>query len=289
MHLDYSDALSRANESNISKTIQSLASNVLKLMPHLIIFDNFMVQINNTGHTEFANLILKLRDKNKFKLIGLYLDSWIPEQENAISQYGHLLDLIWDPTQPVRTKSPATHHYIKSPMPFDRALYRTREKSKQALFMGTVERYNLHRALYIYKLKKSDVKVDIIISNDANLKTVKNDAEYASFLCKFRVNINFSTRNDLKKITTGRVWESLLAETVLLEEDNEQTRFYLTPFFHYIPYTSFYELEIALKYLESNTINGQIIANNGFNLASSYFHPDIIWGNVFNEAKINIL
>ena len=70
LHLDYSDALSRANESNISKTIQSLASNVLKLMPHLIILDNFMVQINNAGHTEFANLILKLRDKNKFKLIS---------------------------------------------------------------------------------------------------------------------------------------------------------------------------------------------------------------------------
>lgn len=286
LHLDYENILLKSHKSQKLKVLESLASKVILFKPNIVIYDDFMAQgIENEIALDFGKLISKLRDSMGFCLIGLYLDSWMPNQKNAISNFGHLLDYIWIPTQP-NFQFAHSDKLIKLPMPrppLNLSLINIENKINRALFRGTIERYNLDRAKFIHKLREKKLNVDIFISNSPN-SNILNDYQYLQTITNYKANINFSKRPTSDKIVTGRVWETLLARSILVEEENEQIKYFLTPYLHYIPFNSVRDIEIILDYLDRNIEKCKLLIESNSVFISNYYHSDKVWRYIFYKA-----
>ena len=286
LHLDYENILLKAPTPQKLQVLESIASKVILFKPNIVIYDDFMAQgIENEIALDFGKLISKLSDSMGFCLIGLYLDSWMPNQNKAISNFGHLLDYIWIPTQP-NFQFPHSHKLIKLPMPrppVNLELINIENKINRALFRGTIGRYNLDRANFIHKLREKKLNIDIFISNSRNSNTL-NDHQYLQTITNYKANINFSERPTSDRIITGRVWETLLARSILIEEDNEQIKYFLTPYFHYIPFNSVRDIEIILDYLDRNIEKCKLLIESNSQFISNNYHSDKIWRHIFYKA-----
>jgi len=267
------------------RLLDKLAATVKEFRPTLVVFDEFGVH-SPLPTNDFLSFIFQLREDFGVKLIGLYLDSWMPAQSHAIEKYGKFLDGIWEATSPSEILTDADFNYIRSPMPFDFSLYKNVQKTRQALFLGTVDTYNSNRAFYIHKLANSNLDITINITNSSKNERILDNAEYAQELCLSRVNVNFAGRPTGKRIITGRVWETLLARSVLLDEFNPEINFFLTPFRHYIPFQSFNDLKLCLTFLEGNYESCRDIAIQGRKHIDRYFTPEKIWSYVFRQVDL---
>ena len=267
------------------RLLDKFAATVKEFRPTLVIFDEFGVH-SPLPTNDFLGFIFQLREDFRFKLIGLYLDGWIPAQAHAIEKYGKFLDGIWESTSPSDILTDPSFNYIRCPTPFDFSLYKNLQKTRQALFIGTVDAYNTNRSFFIHQLANSSLDITINITNSSKNKRILDNAEYARELCLSKVNVNFAGRPTGKKILTGRVWEALLARSVLLDQFNPEINFYFTPFKHYIPFQSFNDLELCLTFLESNDESCRVVSTLGREHIDRYFRPEKIWSYVFNKVGL---
>ena len=267
------------------RLLDKLAATVKEFRPTLVIFDQFGVH-SPLPTNDFLGFIFQLREDFGFKLIGLYLDGWIPAQAHAIEKYGKFLDGIWESTSPSDILTDPSFNYIRCPTPFDFSLYKDLQKTRQALFIGTVDAYNTNRSFFIHQLANSSLDITINITNSSKNKRILDNAEYARELCLSKVNVNFAGRPTGKKILTGRVWEALLARSVLLDQFNPEINFFLTPFKHYIPFQSFSDLKLCLTFLESNDESCRVVSTLGREHIDRYFTPEKIWSYVFRQVDL---
>ena len=267
------------------RLLDKLAATVKEFRPTLVIFDEFGVH-SSLPTNELCDFFIQLRGDFGFKLIGLYLDSWMKAQSHAIVKHGKFLDGIWEPTSPSDILTDPSFNYIRCPMPFDFSLYKNSQKKRQALFIGTVDIYNTNRSFFIHQLANSSLDITINITNSYKNKRILDNAEYARELCLSKVNVNFAGRLTGEKIITGRVWETLLARSVLLDQFNPEINYFLTPFKHYIPFQSFNDLKLCLTFLESNDESCRVVSTLGREHIDLYFTPEKIWGYIFNKVGL---
>ncbi|MBM2841982.1 MAG: hypothetical protein HW412_2510, partial [Bacteroidetes bacterium] len=91
-------------------------------------------------------------------------------------------------------------------------------------------------------------------------------------------------RNPSTRIITGRVWESILAKALLLEEENDEIKNYFVPFVHFIPFRSVNQLETYIRYFETHEDARRRIVNEASAWFQRRFSKERVWHSLIDVA-----
>jgi len=119
-------------------------------------------------------------------------------------------------------------------------------------FIGSVGSYRSYRNEYIDYISQLGYRSVIGNFDSRQEQFARND--FLSVLSNSKISINFSMTHSAEFQLKGRVWETMLSGSMLLEQENEQIKYFFTEGIHYISFSSKLELRQKLvHYLKSNS------------------------------------
>lgn len=265
------------------------------MRPDIVIFDALCEQValGEVFGPEVCKAVLgDLKRRLGFRLVGFYPDAWTRNTRRALEAARGLADGWWTSSTAVFDGEPAfDRRHLNLPTPFDPSFYPDRGPEAEgaragARFFGSVAGYNYTRSLWLRLMERKGTPCVFTASNHgAGPLGAEEDYQlYADALMGCRVSLNFSSRNLTTHITTGRVFETVLARALLLEEDNLATRNFFVPYVHYVPFRSAQELDAAVRlFLEDEPLRRRMVEEAGAWMARNY-SPEAVWRTVIGFA-----
>jgi hypothetical protein len=111
-------------------------------------------------------------------------------------------------------------------------------------FIGSVESYRNYREEYLEFI--SDLGYQNLISGFDSRKGQLERKDYLEILSTSKISINFSMTHSANFQLKGRVWESMIAGSMLLEQDNEQIKYFFKAGIHYATFSDKFQLKDKL-------------------------------------------
>lgn len=273
--------------------LDRLGRTILSFRPDLVIFDDLCNQ-ETTGEylspQVYVNVFQALKQQHRFKLAGLYMDSWSPRSWHAMELASSVLDLVWplDFSPPPAGAQIPESKIFRAPVPYPEAWFDARPGGKDisAGFVGSLADYNAPRGIWLTLIKARKIPCELFLSlhTTSGSKAGATAAEYAAFISRLKISVNFSARCTGRKIMTGRTWESILARAFLLEEDNEEIKRFFVPFVHYIPFRNIDELQAYLSFFERHEELRRAIAERAYQWFLKCFSKERIWRDLISTV-----
>jgi tetratricopeptide (TPR) repeat protein len=273
--------------------LDRLGRTILSAKPDLVIFDDLCNQEAPGEYINpevYRNVFRALKEQHPFKLVSLYPDSWMTKSWFTMEFTSSFLDVVW----PLNFVPPATGAEIPgvkifwAPIPYPEELFRIGPTGKDigAAFVGSLFDYNSPRGVWLTLLQSRGIPCQLFLSTHTTSGSRAGAApeEYAAFMSRLRISVNFSARSTGRKIMTGRAWESILARALLLEEDNEEIKRFFVPFVHYIPFTNIDELQAYFSFFERHEDARQAISERAYQWFLQLFSKERIWRDLIAVA-----
>jgi len=108
--------------------------------------------------------------------------------------------------------------------------------------------------------------------------------QVAEYLRRSKISLNFSYFSPERRLIRGRVWEALNCGSLLLEEDNSSTSYYLEPNKHYIPFNGVEDAAEKIRFYLQNPALLENIAQSGCTVARENYGARIFWERVIDIA-----
>jgi hypothetical protein len=116
-------------------------------------------------------------------------------------------------------------------------------------FIGSVGSYRSYRREYLEYI--SELKYQSFIGSFDSRGDQLSRKDFLKVLGESKISINFSMTHSAEFQLKGRVWETMLSGSMLLEQDNDQIKQFFTEGIHYVSFTSKFELkQKLLHYLD---------------------------------------
>lgn len=128
-------------------------------------------------------------------------------------------------------------------------------------FIGSVGSYRNYRVPYLEFV--SNLGHKSLLNGYNSRKYQLSREEFLKILNESKISINFSETHSQNFQLKGRVWEVLLAGSMLLEQDNDQIKHYFTDGIHFISFSNKFELKEHLLYFVNNDFERIKIAEAG--------------------------
>jgi len=128
-------------------------------------------------------------------------------------------------------------------------------------FIGLVGSYRNYRQDYLNFI--SDLGYKSFLSDYKVRKNQLTRQDYLEVLNKSKISINFSMTHSQNFQLKGRVWEVLLAGSMLLEQDNEQIKYFFKEGTHFVSFSSKFNLKNSLLHYINNDSERIRIAEAG--------------------------
>jgi hypothetical protein len=109
-------------------------------------------------------------------------------------------------------------------------------------------------------------------------------ADYARLLRQATASLNVSRHGPFLHLVTGRVWESISARTLLIEQDNPATATFLTPYRHYLPWRNVDDIVHMAYFIDRHPTIAAQIADDAHNFISMHYGCDRIWTGLISHA-----
>jgi hypothetical protein len=167
--------------------------------------------------------------------------------------------------------------------PVDPSLYQPKPFKDRhgVIFPGRINNYN-ERWQTLNRLLRCGAGVQIIERDDKN----RTYADYIRDLCSAKAVVNFcADRKTGKPQLKGRVFETLMAGAVLIEESNPLTSEYLMPHHEYISWVTDQDLVSAVSRVNNDNDSSMVMANKGEAIARTEFSADFFWFQVEDLAN----
>ncbi len=222
--------------------------------PDVVVFDACGI------HVEFPELIeflIKVRGMcPDVRMVFLHFDPWIKQQWAFMRAIATLFDAVWCPfpaaevLQTPELRDKVT--FIPFPVGVGLDELPVVERQDVAAFQGAVAAPNFSRAFWMVSLQLAQSRVESRVTThlDDGLDPIDSYRHYLSRFQTVERLVNFSLRSDGSRIVTGRTFEAIYAGTCLLQEHADDLAYYFVPFLHYLPFTTFEDLQKAFTYCE---------------------------------------
>ena len=273
--------------------LDRLGRTILSAKPDVVILDDPCNQESVGEYLApevYRNVFLALKEKHPFKLAGLFPDSWMTKSRSAMECAGSFLDVVW----PLNYSPPADGCAIPgvkifwAPIPYPDAVFRVGNAGKDisAGFVGSLFEYNSPRGIWLTLIKELGIPCQLFLSKHTTSGSSAGvtPEEYATFMSRLRISVNFSARATGEKIMTGRAWESIIAQSLLLEEDNDEIRRFFVPFVHYVPFKNISELQSYIRFFDRHEDARQAITNRAYAWFLRHYSKERIWHDLFSVA-----
>lgn len=259
--------------------------------PDIILFDAFCeneVPGEYLGTIALKNAISALKEKIGFKFVVFYPDAWMESSKKAMEIVKPLVDVFWVNSTPLDdTRFKMLRTYV-APIPYSDNVVEVvpERKDINTAFLGSVQPYNYLRAIWLTLIKKESIPCQLFITNHIAKECHAGSTvdEYFNFMSRIKVTVNFAARQPGVVCITGRSWESIIAKSLLLEEDNREIRRFFAPFVHFIPFKTIHELDSYIRFFEKHEDIRQKIADRAFTWYRKLYSKEKLWYNLISLA-----
>lgn len=276
LHLDSSVAASE---------LDALKSRIIAFQPDVVVLDaNYVPAANSLGPA----FLRELKTTLDFKVVAFIGDAWGEHWVPAADKWSEIADIIFHfaPDTPIEKKGQHPEKLCWDAYPVNRRNFFPGKRKKYDIsFIGT----------YVSQLRPFWLTVALQIAMSQKLKhrllphkREKGQAlsmkRYAAIVRRSKMVLNFSTRWGTRKMMTGRTWQALQSGAILLEEDNDFTSAYFSPFVHYVPFSTRKELECAIRFISANPDYAARMSAAAVDLCRKYYSAEAIWSRVLGAA-----
>jgi hypothetical protein len=235
-----------------------------------------------------ADLLERVRRKHGIKVVNYYSDVWYVvayKPGGLYAQLGRAIDVInhchptvlalgTDAEKAAVFCCPAPAH-IPEPTDAPGAIPR-------ACFIGSIHDGAMPRVVWWAETARAGLPLDFIETIHHPGQEL-SDLDYINVLRRYQLSLTLSTRKSGAKIFTGRVFDVPLVGGVLLEEHSFDTRYFLQPGVHYVPFETLPDLaDLIPEMLADAPRRAQMIeAARAF--VARYYTGDYYWAGLLDK------
>lgn len=219
------------------------------------------------------------------KVVGSYWDAWydgMPGFFTAMLEHLDAIHVIFPGL--LRRVSPAVAaRTFCYPFPWHDPRPTEARGAPQRLrgsFAGTRTWANQSRAAWCAEIVRAGLPVDLQLAAPDKPRSA---AAYAEALAGYAVTVNLTARSSGDRVFTLRTVEAPWFGSLLLEEDSDDTRYFMRPFEHYVPFATFDELAGRLDILLNDEPRRLRIARAGTAWVHDKFGARPFWARLLRQ------
>ena len=269
----------------------SLRQAIDEFEPDLIFYDElFMSGVSaQPGHgDDIATVLEDARRRRGVRVVKGYTDVWYVTTYTPDALFKHL-DRCFDVVQHCHpavldrgTDAEKAAVFCYPTPHFTAAPTVDAGTVPRAGFVGSVTLINIARLVWWAECACAGLPFDFI---EGQVQTAEHitDLDYANSLRAYQLSVNFTMRPTGARILTGRAIEVPLVGGVLIEEDGPDTRYFMTPGVHYVPYETLSDLAEILPVLLKDEARRKQLAAAGQAWSARYFTGDYFWAGLLHR------
>jgi len=242
---------------------------------------------------QVSALLERARRQYGARVVKCFPDAWGTADDRVFHGLGSCVDLVYhchpailpkaSPRERAATWCYPWPHEIATPTVPQGAIPR-------ASFVGTVYTFNYSRVVWWAEAMKRGLPIDFVSwlpgenpQADPEAGYQFSDTDFINALHGYRMSINFTRRATGAKILTGKTVEIPMAGGCLLEEHSVDAAYILKPGIHYLPFTSFADLEAAIETLLNDEPRRLRMVEAGQAWVMRYFSGDYFWAGLLTR------
>lgn len=144
----------------------------------------------------------------------------------------------------------------------------------------------LHRPILIGALLATGLDVTAIIG-ERRAVIAPDMTAYGAILADSHAVLNIAVHSDSERLITGRVWETIAAGGLLLEQTGSGTPSFFTPYRHYLPWSSADDIIQAFHFLKAHPDLRQAMITSAQDWSRRHYGPDKVWRALMSLAASN--
>jgi hypothetical protein len=225
-----------------------------------------------------AQFITTLRQNRPgIRIISLQFDPWgIPR--DVLQGIAAIVDGVWtnSPSMPIWDDRMFAGKMIYVPFPHAGQGGITHLRPTPDLTLsGGIFAYNWPRIFWL-ATKRHGIPINFVRSNHQSddMSVLDSYAAYMKRLASTGCSLNFSMRQDGSRVLTGRLFETLLAGALLVQEDTDDAEHYVVPGEHYLRFSSVAELRAIVQFIAEQPEQADIIRRRGNAFAHACYNDD---------------
>lgn len=230
--------------------------------------------------------IKKLKAKYGFKLITFYMDSWTEIQRMAMERMNSLTDVFHQTHVSARAtlKEGIENKTFYFPYPYTEEIFYDASVEKDT-FAGFIGSIFSTRMIWVKKMEHDKLDVHVRRSQQSASEKLMSMRTYGQEISRYKVQLSFSARSiNSYSVITSRVWEGILARSLIMEEHSMETEDYLIPFAHYIPFQNYAQLKAYLGYLKEDPELITMVCDNALNFVKDNYSGRHFWQGLMSLA-----
>jgi len=240
---------------------KSLLKKISSFDPDVILLGT---NIKPLSHAFSTNTISKIRSIYKKKIIGYSGDIYTQENYTIAKNWCTCLDYVLHGEKRLAKNFPLISNLKFIPFDIDPKTFFPEKKKHDFFFSGLG---NNPRFPFIFTVKLFSnilgLKANIFIHRKSTNPSLSYD-KYTKLIRTSRVTANFSRRSrHIIEVLGGNRIEALASKTLLLAEGTVLKE-YLTPYAHFIPFSTVREFIIALKFIKNYPDRVNKIVESGY-------------------------
>ncbi|MBF0612056.1 MAG: glycosyltransferase family 1 protein [Magnetococcales bacterium] len=268
---------------NMEREYRALLEICRQQKTELLVLDDMQSEDSLTLH-ERSTFIAQLRQElPDLKIAVVFFDTWMVTPQFLIDT-ATIADVILEvtsPSLPVWQHPACRNKVLHVQLPHAHAFPPpTTPLRQRPLFLGSVMKYNYHRALWLSAIEHFQLPIDS--SQSSHEGDGKSALEsYGLYLQRLRettCSLNLTMRMDLSRIVTGRCFETLLTGSLLIQEHTPDMDYYFVAGEHYLEFHNVAELASITNFILQQPQEAEEIRRRGYEFARDNYSDDKLVG-----------
>ncbi len=268
----------------VNQELCRLRDHLRDTKPDILVVDGNFVP--GTGSYDVC-LLADLKQEFGFSLCTIIADFHELQTEDKLGYWGEISDLVvftagsWSHQNKYYDRFPHKEKILLSPCPptdESQWIQKIMPKDIQLGFWGGKGR---RRTDYLDFATKCEIATKIVYREDVGRKPFD---EYVEFLLRSKISFTSGFTGIVAGRRTGimtyRIWESILANALLIHESGSQIDEFLVPFIHFVPVDNVHELVHYSRFLLDNQNVAKNISAEAFSFYMEHYSSTKFWNRV---------
>tara|TARA_B100000315_G_scaffold258552_1_gene311130 strand:- start:3557 stop:5374 length:1818 start_codon:yes stop_codon:yes gene_type:complete len=268
------------SDQTLASGIAALRDHIDRQRPDIVLFEgNFMGGLQSIPRDELR----ALKQEFGFKLATLVIDI-NPPLENYAAYWAEVSDLIVAMNEnPYLDEARSFCPVMVYPgIPIDLDLYssaETAERDIDAIFIGARKRY---RDMWCAHMKDAGIELTMKFTEQSLANSIRFD-EYFDLHMRSKIVFNNGLVSSSDHALNLRIFETIAAKAVLLQQDFDQLQDYFVPYVHYAPFTNVPEMIATANFLLAHPAIAEAITEEAFAWYERCYGGERFWFTLLAE------
>ena len=142
----------------------------------------------------------------------------------------------------------------------------------------------IHRPILIGGLLTAGIDFTAVIG-EMRRRRAPDLESYAALLADSRAVLNIAVHHQDQRLITGRIWETIAAGGLLLEQAGSGITTFFTPYRHYLPWGGIADIVQACRFLERHDDLRRAMIASARDWSARHYAPDKVWQALMSLAN----